>query len=107
MGEVTDLPRSGPGVGHRTRKNAGATTKVTKEDFASDDEVVNLESLKLRMSEMLAKPDILERDFATISKDYRQVIVELQEARDRVDAKNLGARGGLSLAGGRAIDGDI
>jgi len=108
--DVIEFPRkSGPGIGHRARKRAGAVTDVKAENFNSDDEVENLEALKRRMSQMLARPDISERDFATLNKDYRKVIVELKEARDRAAAKGLGsgARRGLNAVGGRAFDGDI
>lgn len=108
MGDVTEFPRkSGPGVGHRPRKRAGETTAVTAEDFNSDDEVLNLESLKLRLSQMLVRPDISERDFKAISVEYRTVIVELKAARDRAAATGLGKRAGLHAVGGRSFDGDI
>lgn len=108
MGDVTRFPpKSGPGVGHRTRKRAGATTTVTVDDLNADDEVKNLEALKLRMSQLLARPDVSERDFASISRGYRQVIVELKDARDRAEASKLGKRRGLTAVGGRSFDGDI
>ena len=105
--EVVNLPQSGPGIGHRTRKRAGETTTVRTQDFNSDDEVVNLTALKRRMSQMLARADISERDFATLNKDYRKVIVELKEAKDRAEAAKLGRRRKLEAVGGRSFDGDI
>lgn len=102
MGDLTQFPAK-PG---RPRKPRGNAT-VSVEDLNSDDEVKNLEALKLRMSQMLAKADVSERDFASISRSYRQVIVELKEARDRAEAGKLGRRRGLTVAGGRAFDGDI
>lgn len=106
--DVIDLPkRSGPGVGHRPRKRAGETTTVTSADFESADEVQNLRALKKRMAQMLARPDISERDFATLNKDYRKVIVELKDAEDRAEAAKLGRRRGTKVAGGRSFDGDI
>ena len=105
---VSEFPRkSGPGVGHRPRKNAAATTTVKAEDFNSDDEVENLEALKLRLSQMLARATISERDFKAISVEYRTVMVELKEARDRAEAAKLGRRRGLTAVGGRSFDGDI
>lgn len=106
MGDVTQFPpRSGPGVGHRSRKRAGASTDVTADEFYSDDEVTNLEALKRRLSQMLARGDVSERDFKALSVEYRTVIVELKEARDRADSVKLGRR--LKSAGGRSFDGDI
>jgi hypothetical protein len=108
MDDVIEFPKkSGPGVGHRPRKRAGATTPVTVNDFNADDEVKNLEALKLRMSQMLARPDISERDFKAISIEYRAVNGELKEARDRAAAEQLGKRRGPKLVGGRTFDGDI
>lgn len=109
MGDLTQFPaKSGPGIGHRPRARAGETTEITAQDFSSASEVKNLTALKRRMSEMLARADISERDFATINKDYRKVIVELQQAKDRAAAKRLGSRRNrLRTVGGRAIDGDI
>lgn len=108
MGDVTEFsPKSGPGIGHRTRKRAGAATPVTSDRFNSDDEVENLEALKLRMSQMLAEPDIAARDFATLNKDYRKVIVELKDARDRAASAKVGKSRGLTAVGGRSFDGDI
>lgn len=91
----------------KPQKNAGAVTSVPQSDFESDDEVTNLLAAKRRMAEMLARPDIHERDFAAINKDYRRVIWELKEARERVEASGLGARRGLKSVGGRAFDGDV
>ena len=106
--DVIEFPKkSGPGVGHRTRKRAGETTTVTTDDFNAADEVKNFEALKLRMSQMLARPDISERDFATLNKDYRKVIVELKEARDRAEAAKLGRRRGLTAVDSRSFNGDI
>ena len=106
--DVIEFPKkSGPGVGHRTRKRAGETTTVTADDFNDDDEVKNFESLKLRMSQMLVRPDISERDFATLNKDYRKVITELKDARDRAASAKVGKSRGLTAVGGRSFDGDI
>lgn len=106
--DVIEFPRkSGPGVGHRPRKRAGTTTTVMAEDFNSDDEVRNLVALKTRLSQMLARGDISERDFKAISVEYRVVMVELKEARDRAEAAKLGQRRGLKSVGGRSFDGDI
>lgn len=106
--DVIEFPqKSGPGVGHRTRKNAGAKSPVTADKFNSDDEVVNLTALKTRLSQMLAKNDISERDFKAISVEYRAVMIELKEARDRAESAKLGRRGGLTAVGGRSFDGDI
>lgn len=106
--DVIEFPqKSGPGVGHRTRKRSGEKATVTVADLNSDDEVQNLEALKLRMSQMLARSDVSERDFASISRGYRQVIVELKEARERAEAAKLGRRRGMSAVGGRSFDGDI
>lgn len=111
MGDVTKMPpKSGPGVGHRPRKNADATTTVTVEDFESDDEVRNLEALKKRLSEMLADPSTLQRDFKALSVEYRAVMIELREARLRATAAQLGAdgrRAKLVAVGERPFDGDI
>lgn len=106
--DVIDFPKkSGPGIGHRPRKRAGATTAVSAEDFNSDDEVTNLVALKTRLSEMLARPDVSERDFKAISVEYRAVMIELKEARERAEAAQLGKRRGLRTVGGRSFDGDI
>jgi hypothetical protein len=95
MGDVTELPRkSGPGIGHRPRKRATATTTATADDFRSSDEVTNLTALKNRLAEMLARPDIHERDFSAITKDYMRVIVELDAATARANATTLGRRPG-------------
>jgi len=91
----------------KPQKNAGASSSVSAEAFKSDDDVVALTALRDRLAEMLARPDIHERDFAAINKDYRKVIVELKEARDRAEAAKIGRRGGLKAAGGRSFDGDI
>lgn len=106
--DVIEFPKkSGPGVGHRSRKRAGEKTTVTEEDFNADDEVRNLEALKLRLSQMLARPDVSERDFKAISVEYRTVIVELKEARDREESAKIGQRRGLTAVGTRSFDGDI
>lgn len=108
MGDLSEFPKkSGPGVGHRSRKNAGATTDVTADEFNSDDEVVNFTALKRRLSQMLARPDISESDFKAISIEYRAVMVELKEARNRAEALKLGQRRGPQAVGGRSFDGDI
>lgn len=79
--------RSGPGG---PRKHSNATSEVKVDDFTSEDEVTNLTAVKLRLSEMLARPDLLERDMAALNKDYRKVIVELHEAQNRAKSSRLG-----------------
>lgn len=91
----------------KPQKNAGATSAVKADDFKSDNEVVALTAVRDRLAEMMAREDIHERDFAAINKDYRKVIVELKEARERADAGQLGKRPGLRSVGGRSFDGDI
>lgn len=97
----------GPGPGG-PRKRANATTAVKAADFSDDDEITNLKAVKFRLSEMLARPDLLERDMAALNKDYRKVIVELQEAQARADSKKLGTghRRGLTAVT-RSFDSDI
>lgn len=97
---------SGPG---RPRKRRAATTEVTIEDFESDDEVRNLTAIKKRLAEMLARPDLHERDLTALSRDYRKVIVELQEAQLRAEAKKIGTSGrpGLRAVDLHRFDGDI
>ena len=104
-GRVSPLMRLGPGG---PRKRANATTSVTIADFTNDDEVTNLLAVKRRLSEMLARPDLLERDLAALNKDYRKLIIELNDARTRAASANLGAgrRRGLKAVP-RSIDGDI
>jgi hypothetical protein len=106
-GVVEFSRKSGPGVGHRPRKNADASTSVSSAQFMSDDEVENLSALKVRLSEMLARPDISESDFKAISIEYRAVRVELKEAQDRAAARGLGKRAELKVVGGQSFDGDI
>jgi hypothetical protein len=89
--DVTPI-RPGPGG---PRKRANAKTVVTVDDLTKDDEISNLTAIKRRLSEMLARPDLLERDLAALNKDYRKVIVELQEAQLRVKSATLGQRNGL------------
>jgi hypothetical protein len=106
MGDVSSM------VGARTsktqpQKNAGASTTTTVSDFQSDDDVVALTALRDRAAEMLAKPDILERDFKSVSLEYRAVRAALQEAKDLVKSHELGKRGGLKAVGSRSLDGDI
>ncbi len=104
MAEVTDLSTA------RTRtkpqKNAGTTTGASAADFMSANEVRNLKALKKRLSEMLARPDIHERDFKAISVEYRAVMVELKDAEDRAKAARLGKRA-VGAKGAASLDGDI
>jgi len=82
------------------RKHADATTTTSVDAFKSDDEVVALTAVRDRLAEMLARPDVLERDMAALNKDYRKVIVELKEARLRADSAELGTRRGLKAVRG-------
>lgn len=86
---ATARRRPGPGG---PRKHATATTAVDPQAFTDDDEVTNLTAVKLRLAEMLGRPDLLERDMAALNKDYRKVIIELQEAKTRAEASKLGVR---------------
>lgn len=103
---LSPIPRrTGPGG---PRKRAGTATAVKIADFTADDDVINLKAIKLRLSEMLARPDLLERDMAALNKDYRKVIVELKDAQTRVEASKLGGGGRRGLrAVPRTFDGDI
>lgn len=107
-GDATVAPlRRRPGPGG-PRKRANATTNVSADDFNDDDEVTNLKAVKLRLAEMLSRPDLLERDLSALSKDYRKVIVELKEAQLRADAAKLGTGPSRGLrAVSRSFDGDI
>lgn len=102
--DVVALRRQGPGG---PRKRAKETTRVALADLTSDDEVKNLRAIKRRLSEMLARPDLLERDLAALNKDYRKVIVELNEAQLRAKASGLGQGTRRGLRAVRSIDGDI
>ena len=106
MGDVSSM------VGVRTsrtkpQKRSGDSTSVKPEDFASDDDVVALTALRNKLAEMLAKPDIHERDVKSVSLEYRAVRAALQEAKDLVKSHELGKRGGLKAVGSRSLDGDI
>ena len=98
---MTDGKMGGP------RKRAGEKTATSYKDFADDDEVRNLLAVKTRLAEMLARPDLLERDMAALNKDYRKVITELKDARDRAASAALGRRNGPRAVTHRSFDGDI
>ena len=89
------------------RKRAGEKTATSYMDFADDDEVRNFLAVKTRLAEMLARPDLLERDMAALNKDYRRVIFELSEARQRAAAATLGRGIGPRAVTKRSFDGDI
>lgn len=105
--DVTDLDEVRRGK-TKPQKNAGAATSVSLDDLLSDDDVVRLTALKTRAAEMLAKPDIHERDLKSVSLEFRAICAELAEAKANQVADGLGKRGGLTaVAGGRSINDDI
>lgn len=106
MGDVTDIADARKSA-TKPQKRKGGETAVTAEQLLSNDEVTELQALKRKLAEALARPDIHERDLKAVSVEYRAVRLELQEALARKEAAALGKRDGGASSGPRTFDGDI